>query len=90
MDDARTIIKELRAPTATLRNAIPDVWEGFGLLHDAAMADGAIQGKDKQFDRTGHLGGQALRRLHRVPRPRPAARLGAPLRRWARRWVSRS
>ncbi len=49
MDDARTTIRKLREPTAALRQAIPEVWEGFGLLHDAAMAEGVLSGKHKQL-----------------------------------------
>jgi alkylhydroperoxidase/carboxymuconolactone decarboxylase family protein YurZ len=49
MDSAHDIVEELRDPTSALRRGIPDVWEGFGLLHDAAMADGALAGKQKQL-----------------------------------------
>ncbi len=49
MENAHTVIAELREPTSSLRHAIPDVWEGFGLLHDAAVADGALGAKDKQL-----------------------------------------
>jgi AhpD family alkylhydroperoxidase len=49
MESAHTVIAELREPTSALRRAIPDVWEGFGLLHDAAMSDGALGAKDKQL-----------------------------------------
>jgi AhpD family alkylhydroperoxidase len=47
--DARAVIDELRGPTAALRRAVPDVWEGFGALHDAVLADGALASKDKEL-----------------------------------------
>jgi AhpD family alkylhydroperoxidase len=49
MESAHTVIAELREPTSALRRAIPDVWEGFSLLHDAAMVNGALGAKDKQL-----------------------------------------
>jgi AhpD family alkylhydroperoxidase len=49
MENAHTVIAELREPTSALRRAIPDVWEGFSLLHDAAMVNGALGAKDKQL-----------------------------------------
>ncbi|HEU5308689.1 MAG TPA: carboxymuconolactone decarboxylase family protein [Acidimicrobiia bacterium] len=49
MTSAHDVLHELRAPTRDLRQAIPDVWEGFGALHDAAMSDGALTGKEKQL-----------------------------------------
>jgi AhpD family alkylhydroperoxidase len=49
MESARTVIDELRGPTASLRRAIPDVWEGFGAMHDAAMVDGALPGRHKEL-----------------------------------------
>jgi AhpD family alkylhydroperoxidase len=49
MDDVRTTIRELRGPTSALRQAIPDVWAGFGHLHDAAMAEGALTSSHKQL-----------------------------------------
>ncbi len=47
--DAHALADELRSPAAALRRAIPDVWEGFGALHDAAMADGVLSAKEKQL-----------------------------------------
>jgi len=43
------VIDELRAPTRELRRAIPDVWRGFGELHDAVMVDGALSGRTKEL-----------------------------------------
>jgi AhpD family alkylhydroperoxidase len=76
MDTARELADELRGPTASLRRSIPDVWEGFGHLHDAAMADGALHGKQKQ------LIALAIAVVQRcdgciVSHARSAARLGA-------------
>jgi AhpD family alkylhydroperoxidase len=35
-------LRELRQPTASLRSAIPDVWDGFSTLHAAAVAEGEV------------------------------------------------
>jgi len=42
-------ISELREPTRSLRTASPDVWKGFGQLHQAAVADGALPAKVKEL-----------------------------------------
>lgn len=39
----------LRAPTRTLRQAIPAVYAGFRELHDAALAPGALDTKTKEL-----------------------------------------
>jgi AhpD family alkylhydroperoxidase len=39
----------LRAPTRGLRKAIPDAWAGFGQLHQAAMAEGALSTATKEM-----------------------------------------
>jgi AhpD family alkylhydroperoxidase len=39
----------LREPTRDLRRAIPDVYEGYKQLHDAALADGAVDVKTKEL-----------------------------------------
>jgi AhpD family alkylhydroperoxidase len=41
-------LRELRAPTRSLRHAIPETWAGFAGLHDAAMADGELPGRVKE------------------------------------------
>ena len=41
------VIVDLSEPTKSLREASPDVWAGFGQLHNAAMADGALSTKTK-------------------------------------------
>ena len=40
---------ELRDPALALRNRIPEVYEGFKALHDAAFADGALDRKTKEL-----------------------------------------
>jgi AhpD family alkylhydroperoxidase len=49
MTRASDVISELREPARGLRRAIPEVWAGFGALHDAAVADGALSGKVKEL-----------------------------------------
>lgn len=43
------IIAELRGPTRELRRAAPETWAGFGQLHDAALADGALPAHVKEL-----------------------------------------
>jgi AhpD family alkylhydroperoxidase len=43
------VIADLREPTASLRDASPDVWAGFGELHKAAVADGALPARVKEL-----------------------------------------
>ncbi|NLA36573.1 MAG: carboxymuconolactone decarboxylase family protein [Actinobacteria bacterium] len=49
MGHYRDVAGELREPTKALRAAIPEVWGGFGELHRAAVADGALSGKVKEL-----------------------------------------
>jgi AhpD family alkylhydroperoxidase len=42
------ILQELRAPTRSLRHAIPETWAGFTGLHDAAMAGGDVPTRLKE------------------------------------------
>ena len=49
MGDYTDIIDELKAPTRSLREAIPAAWSGFSDLHKAAVADGALSGKVKEL-----------------------------------------
>jgi AhpD family alkylhydroperoxidase len=44
-----TVIDDLKAPTRSLRDAIPGVWAGFGQLHKEAVADGALPAKTKEL-----------------------------------------
>ena len=49
MGTYREVISELKEPTRSLRNASPEVWSGFGAMHQAAVADGALPGKVKEL-----------------------------------------
>lgn len=49
MGKYRDVVSELRAPTTSLRAASPDVWSGFGQLHQAAVADGALPARVKEL-----------------------------------------
>ena len=49
MGTYRDVVSELREPTRSLRRASPDVWKGFGELHGAAVADGALPAKVKEL-----------------------------------------
>lgn len=43
------VIAELAGPTASLRDASPEVWAGFAALHKAAVADGVLPAKFKEL-----------------------------------------
>jgi AhpD family alkylhydroperoxidase len=43
------VINDLKEPTRSLRQAIPEVWGGFGELHKAAVADGALPARMKEL-----------------------------------------
>ena len=43
------VIDELMEPTRSLSQASPDVWAGFGQLHKAVVADGALPAKVKEL-----------------------------------------
>ena len=49
MDHYRDVAARLREPTKALRTAIPEVWGGFGDLHQAAVADGALPARTKEL-----------------------------------------
>jgi AhpD family alkylhydroperoxidase len=49
MSTAQEVLDELRTPTRELRKAARDAWAGFGQMHDAAMADGALSRKVKEL-----------------------------------------
>ena len=49
MSDYHQVIHELAGPTRELREASPDVWAGFGTLHKAAVANGALTAKVKEL-----------------------------------------
>ena len=43
MGHYRDVAADLRIPTKTLRTASPDVWAGFGALHQAAVAASVVE-----------------------------------------------
>jgi AhpD family alkylhydroperoxidase len=49
MDQYSEVISDLVEPTTSLRDATPEVWAGFGQLHKAAVADGALPAKVKEL-----------------------------------------
>jgi len=49
MGHYRDVVTELKEPTRTLRQASPEVWNGFGQLHQAAVTDGALPAKVKEL-----------------------------------------
>lgn len=49
MTHVSEVLEELKEPTRSLRAASPDVWAGFGALHKAAVAEGALPAKVKEL-----------------------------------------
>lgn len=49
MSYGEAVRDELRRPTRALRQAIPGVYDGYRELHNAALADGALDGKTKEL-----------------------------------------
>ncbi|MEU5976256.1 carboxymuconolactone decarboxylase family protein [Streptomyces sp. NPDC047315] len=49
MSYGEQIREGLRVPSRELRQAIPQVYEGYKQLHDAALAPGALDVKTKEF-----------------------------------------
>lgn len=49
MSYGKDVQRELRAPARDMRQAIPDVYEGFARLHDAALAPGELDAKTKEL-----------------------------------------
>jgi AhpD family alkylhydroperoxidase len=49
MDHYHDVVADLVEPTTSLREASPEVWAGFGQLHNAAVADGALPAKIKEL-----------------------------------------
>jgi AhpD family alkylhydroperoxidase len=48
MEHYHEVLDDLRAPTSSLRHAIPDTWAGFVALHGAAVADGEVPARLKE------------------------------------------
>src|SRR5690242_14756675 len=49
MSHGKDVRDALRAPTRALRQAIPQVYDGYRELHDAALAAGALDTKTKEL-----------------------------------------
>ncbi|WP_127506248.1 carboxymuconolactone decarboxylase family protein [Actinoplanes solisilvae] len=49
MTHGNAVREELKAPTRALRRAIPDVYNGYRELHDAALAPGALDTRTKEL-----------------------------------------
>ncbi|ABH00882.1 possible carboxymuconolactone decarboxylase (plasmid) [Rhodococcus jostii RHA1] len=49
MDYGKAVQQELRGPARALRQAIPQVYAGYGQLHEAALAPGALDAKTKEL-----------------------------------------
>jgi AhpD family alkylhydroperoxidase len=43
------VIEELKEPTRSLRRLDPDLWNGFGEMHRAAVADGVLPARVKEL-----------------------------------------
>ena len=80
---------ELRDPALALRSEIPDVYDGFPELHDAAFADGALDRKTKELIALAIATAQHCDGCM-ASHARSAARSGATEPRWPRRLVSAS
>jgi AhpD family alkylhydroperoxidase len=48
-DHGQTVLRSLSPLHRKLRGSIPDVYRGFSELHQAAFADGALDGKTKEL-----------------------------------------
>jgi hypothetical protein len=53
MTHFQQVIDELAGPTPELRQASPAAWAGFGALHKAAVADGALPAEVKELESRG-------------------------------------
>ncbi|HUY57479.1 MAG TPA: carboxymuconolactone decarboxylase family protein [Candidatus Micrarchaeaceae archaeon] len=49
MTDHAQVLKELAAPIAELRQAIPEVWAGYTQTNRAAMGEGELPAKHKEL-----------------------------------------
>ncbi len=49
MTTSHELLRDLRMPTRDLRRAVPGVYAGFGEMHDAAFADGALPSRTKEL-----------------------------------------
>jgi AhpD family alkylhydroperoxidase len=49
MTHGKEVLNELREPVRDLRERVPTVFEAYGTLHGAALADGALDAKTKEL-----------------------------------------
>lgn len=49
MKDNNQLIRSLKEPTRSLRDSIPETWQGFSDMHRHAVADGALPAKVKEL-----------------------------------------
>jgi AhpD family alkylhydroperoxidase len=49
MTHGKDVLVELREPVRDLRQRLPAVFEAYGSIHGAAMADGALDAKTKEL-----------------------------------------
>lgn len=49
MSYGERVREELRTPSRELRRAVPQVYEGYKQLHDAALAPGALDARTKEL-----------------------------------------
>lgn len=49
MNPAKQILEELREPIRNLRERIPGVFDGYGAISKAVLADGALDAKTKEL-----------------------------------------
>jgi AhpD family alkylhydroperoxidase len=49
MGYGKAVLNELRDPARQLRQAIPEVYQGFAGLHEAALVSGALTAKTKEL-----------------------------------------
>ena len=49
MSYGKAVREQLRVPTRELRHAIPQVYAGYRELHDAALANGALDSRTKEL-----------------------------------------
>ena len=82
------VLADLRGPSRELRRLIPETYDGFSKLHHSALAAGVLDAKTKELIALAISVSHAVRRLHRLPRPRCAPAGRHRRRRWPRRSVS--
>ena len=67
MEHFHQVTEDLKAPYRELVEAIPDVLAGYGAMHRAAMAEGALSIAHEGAHRVGHRHHPRVRRVHLGP-----------------------